>query len=163
MARIQLSKNFYLDEFTRSQTATRHGIEIEVNRGTRLFDNLQRLCQEILQPLRDNLGSVHVTSGYRPPKVNQLIGGATTSRHLRGLAADIVVTGHSPLKVAQWLDRHRMTLPFDYCIHEFGRWVHVSVPPVDERPRYRLLTAYREENGKTRYAAGIHPIDRGKG
>lgn len=157
MQKIQLSKSFYLHEFTRSQIAARHDIEIKVEPESVTFENLRRLCVNVLQPLRDALGPVHVTSGYRPQAVNTLVGGSASSRHMDGLAADIVVEGYTPLQVCQWLEKSG--LPYDQVIHEFGQWTHVSVPHMGRDPRYQLLTAYRIY-GVTKYDAGIRPIRR---
>lgn len=159
MNRIQLSKNFYLDEFTRSETAARHGIEMQVPEDSEVFRNLKRLCQRILQPVRDALGPVHILSGYRPPELNKLLGGSPTSQHCAGLAGDFVVTGHMPLEVAQWIARHPFS-SYDQLIHEFGQWVHVSVPYEHLPHRRELLTAFKAPGRKTTcYVHGIHPID----
>lgn len=163
MSRIQLSTNFYLDEFTRSQTAARHGIDMSVSLGGVVYINLRRLCHRVLQPLRRALGPVHVTSGYRPAKLNRLIGGSATSQHLTGQAADIVVTGCSPLEVAQWLRDN--VKGYDQLIHEFGEWVHVSVPSaaLPTPARMERLTAIKVPRliGKPRtgYVRGIHTIE----
>jgi hypothetical protein len=143
MSRIQLSDNFYLDEFTRSQTASRRGIDMSVGQSTVVYFNLRRLCRRVLQPLRDALGPVHIISGYRPLKLNRLIGGAHTSQHITGQAADIVATGHTPLEVANWLRAH--VTGYDQVIHEFGQWVHVSIPSaaLHEPARRERLTAIK--------------------
>lgn len=162
MNRIQLSQNFYLDEFLRSQVAARQGIEMLPGSDLVLL-NLRRLALEILQPLRDELGPVYITSGYRPPELNRLIGGSAKSRHCLGLAADLVVTGHSPLEVCQWVEQSG--LAFDQCIHEFGRWVHVAAPySAASTAKRELLTATktpRRSDGKlkTKYEYGIHPVE----
>ena len=101
MSRIKLSPNFYLDEFTRSQVAVRHDITISVEPDSLVLENLRRLCVNVLQPLREALGPVHVTSGYRPLAVNILVGGSSRSQHIDGLAADIVVSGYTPFEVCQ--------------------------------------------------------------
>jgi hypothetical protein len=36
---------------------------------------------------------MRVTSGYRCPKLNQAVGGVSTSQHVEGKAADIAVSG----------------------------------------------------------------------
>ena len=153
---LRLSQNFHLEEFTRSQVAARRGLEIIVAPDSPVFQAIERLAVTVLQPLRDALGPVHITSGYRPPEVNRLVGGSPRSQHLQGLAADIVVSGHSPLEVARWI--HAQGLPYDQLIHEFGRWVHVSVAPAGQRPRGVALTAVRRDH-RTVYIDGIHPID----
>lgn len=164
MERIALSKNFYLDEFTRSQTAERLGIDMRVNPAGVVAHNLRRLCVTVLQPLRDALGPVHITSGYRPPKLNRLIGGSPNSQHQYGLAADIVVSGQAPLDVALWLRRHlENDSGYDQLIHEFGRWVHVSVAPLNSSPRVQALTAVkvprRIGRPRTAYVPGLLAVE----
>ena len=102
MKKIQLSPNFYLHEFTRSQAAARHGIDISVAPDSEEFSHLKYLCSVALQPARDALGPIFISSGYRPKELNRAIGGSATSAHVHGCAADISVVGHSPLEVAQW-------------------------------------------------------------
>ena len=156
MKKIPLSPNFSLHEFTRSQAAARHGIDISVAEGDEVFTNLQQLAQTALQPLRDALGPVFIRSGYRPRDLNRAIGGSRTSAHIHGLAADISVVGYSPLEVAQWFAQS--DVPFEQVIHEFGQWVHVSIPKPGQTPRRQLLTAVRTP-GKTRYVLGVMPVE----
>lgn len=85
---MQLSNNFSLGEFTRSDTAKKLGIENECSSVEQVL-NLAYLCHMVLQPLRDRFGPIRITSGYRCPELNRAVGGASNSRHLRGEAADI--------------------------------------------------------------------------
>lgn len=165
MKRIKLSKNFYLDEFTRSQTATRHGITIDVPFGGEIYHNLKNLCEDILQPVRDALGPVHISSGYRPPRVNKLIGGSKTSDHIFGQAADFTVSGYTPFEVALWIERNVDN--YKQLIHEFGRWVHVSVPGLNESIKKSNLTAVKVPakligKARTVYMPGILPLSAAK-
>lgn len=134
---------------------------MSVIEGGVIYSNLRRLCLHTLQPLRDALGPVHVVSGFRPPKLNGLLGGSSTSQHQYGQAADIVVSGHSPLEVACWLRDH--VKAYDQLIHEFGEWVHVSVPGAGKSPRNAPLTAVKVPRriGKPRtvYVPGIHDME----
>lgn len=84
-----MSKNFSIAELCRSTTAERLGID---NTPTReVENNLNMLITQVLQPLRDVYGKpIHVTSGYRSPRLNKAVGGVSTSHHLRGFAADIL-------------------------------------------------------------------------
>ncbi len=156
MSRIQLSRNFFLDEFTQSQTASRIGREIEVTPDGPVHLNLKRLCHEVLQPIRDELGPVHITSGYRPSWLNELIGGSERSAHLKGLAADFVVAGTSPYQVSRFIVQRG--LPVDQVIHEFGRWTHVGIKEISRAIRYQDLTAHRV-GGRTVYTPGIHKLE----
>lgn len=158
----QLSANFTLDEFTRSEVATRYGIDITVQPGSAIHQNLIRLCSTILQPLRDALGPVHVLSGYRPSEVNKMIGGSPTSQHTEGLAADIIVPGKSHMEVSEWIRGH--VLSYDQLILEFGQWVHVSAAPKGRAPRSQSLTAVKVParvigTPRTVYVPGLHDMD----
>jgi uncharacterized protein YcbK (DUF882 family) len=67
------------------------------------------LAQRYLQPLRDAVGPVIITSGYRSEPYNRRVGGAPRSRHVPtsetgAVAADITVPGRSPREVFRLLD-----------------------------------------------------------
>ena len=164
--RIQLSENFFLDEFTRSETAARLGLDNSVQPDGEVFANLRLLCVEVLQPLRDALGPVLVTSGYRSPTLNRLIGGSLASQHCLGCAADIVVPRFSPLYVAHWFDEN-VLIAYDQLIHEFGEWVHVSIAAPNSKVRRQSLTAFKKPNtpfgAKTVYKPGLMSIEEAKG
>lgn len=58
-----------------------------------------------LQQIRDYFGAeVEITSAYRCPAYNGRVGGATGSRHTKGQAADIVVRGVAPRRVAAYAE-----------------------------------------------------------
>jgi uncharacterized protein YcbK (DUF882 family) len=60
---------------------------------------------EVLQQIRDHFGvPITVNSAYRTPNHNKSVGGTATSQHLYGLAADIVVSGIAPAKVAAYAE-----------------------------------------------------------
>ena len=53
-------------------------------------ENLRALVNEVLDPLREAYGKpIRVSSGYRCPRLNTLVGGSPNSQHMRGEAADI--------------------------------------------------------------------------
>ena len=121
----QLSKHFTLEELTFSDAAARHGIDNTPNE--EIIENLKRLCALILEPVRDIVHKpVHVTSGYRSPIVNSLVGSKVTSQHTRGCAADIKVPGVAPEVLMKAIIG--AGLPYEQVILEFQNWVHVSVP-----------------------------------
>ena len=93
---MQLSEHFELAEFLVSETAARRGIANEPT--PEIIDNLRRLCQLVLEPLRVKLvRPVVITSGYRSLALNRAVGGSPTSHHRQGRAADLIVPGMSPL------------------------------------------------------------------
>ena len=143
------TKNFTLHEMLTSQTASRMGFAEQYEPSEKIISNLEALCENVLQPLRDTIKSpVIVSSGYRCLRVNTVIGGAAKSQHLTGHAADIqdFKNGNEFLlrKIVE------LELPFDQLINEFNfDWVHVSFDP--RRDRRQVLEAYRDKNFKTRY------------
>lgn len=151
---MKLSKNFSLHELTKSETALRHDID---NTPTKTeIENIRVLCENILQPVRDRFGPVHVSSGYRHPLVNAKTGGSTKSHHCRGMAADFEVPGMANYDLAAWVAEH---LEFTQCILEFytpgipdSGWVHVAYDPADLKKE--TLTATRK-GGRVVYSAGL--------
>lgn len=56
---------------------------------------------EYLQEIRDWAGKpIVITSAYRNEKYNKKVGGVSGSYHTKGMAADIVISGKTPLEVA---------------------------------------------------------------
>ena len=153
---MQLSENFTLTEFTKSQTGLRLGIDNDPQ-GEHL-ENLRHLVNEIIQPVRSHYGRVMtINSGYRSPALNQAIGGASTSQHCRGEAADIEIPGVPNYDLALYIQQH---CEFDQLILEFytpgiadSGWVHVSLRR-DGKNRKQTLTAMRQK-GKTVYRTGL--------
>lgn len=146
---MNLSPSFSLAEFTRSQTAARKGIDNTPN--TAAIANMESLCVNVLQPLRDYLGKpIRINSGFRCFELNMAIGGSATSQHMEGKASDIDVPGVEPFEVAQIIID--LDLPFDQLIHEFREWVHLSYDP--SRDRRAVLTAQLID-GRTQYTHGL--------
>jgi len=150
---MNLSDNFALAELTRSTYATRHGIN-NVPTDAEVLANLEVLAQGLERIRKIVANPVHITSGYRSPKVNAGIGGSRTSDHMKGLAADIHVKGYSALALAKILADSQDVVGAKQIINEFGQWVHVSFPGVDEPPKGEVLTATRTPTG-TQYTRGL--------
>jgi zinc D-Ala-D-Ala carboxypeptidase len=144
---IQFTKNFSLMELL--LTAHRKFDEEQYNPPTEVIENLRALAVNILQPLRDALGSpVNINSGYRCPSLNKSINGAANSQHMTGQAADIVDFTHGNEYLFKKIKE--LNLPFDQIIDEFDfRWVHVSYDP--KRNRRDVLQARKDAKGKTIY------------
>lgn len=150
-----ISRNFALEEFLISQTAERLGIDMTPDENVR--DHLKILVDSIMQPLRDEVGPLLVSSGYRPPELNSRIGGSKTSAHMYGGACDFRSNLFSPLDLCKKIVE--LDLPYDQVIHEFGRWVHVGIPRIGAPARGQELTASKRVNGSTVYTPGLHKID----
>lgn len=143
-----LSPHFTLEELTISQEAARRGLD---NRPTlEALQNLPKLAQ-LLEAVRMHLGvPVIISSGYRSKAVNDAVGGAPSSQHLLGQAADFIAPGFgSPVTVACHL-QEQASVDFDQLIQE-GAWVHISWAP---QPRRSVLTAHFAASGVT-YTPGL--------
>ena len=87
---LQLSNNFWLSEFTRSFTADNNNIYHQFKIEFNVITNLVYLTSILLQPLREAVGPIRITSGYRCEKVNAIVGGSKKSQHLYGQATDFI-------------------------------------------------------------------------
>ncbi|WP_019501664.1 D-Ala-D-Ala carboxypeptidase family metallohydrolase [Pseudanabaena sp. PCC 6802] len=136
---MQLTTNFTLEEFTRSTTADRLGIDNTPN-ATEIA-NIRLLCTQILQPARSALGPIQISSGFRSDALNRAVGGVSDSAHRLGFAADVVPVNVGTLELAKWIKNNTL---FDQVILEFGtlanpNWIHVSADP---RQRMSVLQAF---------------------
>ena len=161
---MRISKNFTLAELTKSNTATRLGISNTPDKEG--IHKLRLLATELLQPLRNAVGPLRVTSGFRSESLNAAIGGSNKSQHTKCEAVDL-----------QFVKRGRMDnmrifnalisqgLEFDQCILEFGGstahtdsdnpdWIHISWKITGNRKQ--VLVAYKDENNRTKYRAKKH-------
>lgn len=121
-----LSPNFTLEEMVKSQTAERRGIPNvpELHH----IEAMEALCENILQPIRDEFGSFIVSSGFRSAELCLAIGSTINSQHAKGEAADFEVSGIDNADLAMWI---RDNLPFDQLILECytggnSGWIHCS-------------------------------------
>ena len=153
---MNLSANFTLKELTKSDTATRLGLDNTPN--DEALENLKLLCEKVLQPVRDHFGkSVTVNSGYRSPESNAAVGGSKTSDHCKGQACDLEIDGIPNPELAQWIMDN---LEYTQLILEFytpggdpnAGWVHVSYDP--NNLKKQELTAVKVA-GKTQYLQGL--------
>lgn len=125
---------FHLSEFIRSATADRQ--QIDNTPDFTEVENLKRLVDNVLDPLRAQWGKpIIVTSGFRCLALNRAIGGAVSSQHILGQAADIVPQGRKPEDVRRLFKLIQdMKLPFDQLINEqHYSWIHVSYSPRHRR------------------------------
>src|SRR5919108_78947 len=89
----------------------------------RIVRNATWFCEQILEPLRAEVGPVAVHCGYRTPEHNREVGGADDSYHLYAgdhCAADIVPTSGNMQEAFDWL-RLRSNLPFHKVILEHDK------------------------------------------
>ena len=136
---MNLSKSFTLNELTKSQEATRLGIDNTPNEEHIL--NLKLLCENVLQPIRDFYGMpLSVSSGYRSTALCEAIGSSSKSQHTKGQAADFEIFGVANKDLADFVVKN---LDYDQCILEFWNenepnsgWVHCSFNASGNRKQF---------------------------
>ena len=132
---IKLSPHFSLFEMTATSRKVENTPSVEA------IVNLCRLCHEVLEPARKKYGRpIIVTSGYRCTKLNDLVGGVKTSRHLTGQAADLRVESK---ELGRKLFDALKDLPaIDELFYEHkgtASWIHVAWA---EQPRKKINFNY---------------------
>ena len=170
-----LSEHFTLEEMIYSDTAKAKNISNKPSAFHKKI--LKHTCQYLLEPLRKLLNekykeykgkkvkgvNIRITSGYRSPQLNIVIGGATTSGHMKGEAADIEVTivltnGKKEVlpfnelyeDIKGWVKNKELNV--DQCIQEQSgnaKWVHLSLPQQIRDCRKQFL----------KYAFGMYRMD----
>ncbi len=139
-----MTNNFSLAELTKTNTGLPNALP------KHLEGNLRALAENVLQPARDALGAIEVTSCYRSPEVNRKVGGASKSQHVQAQAADLKYSGGNDV-LLEWLLEN---VEYDQIINEYPdangvpSWVHVSYS--EGKNRKQKLKAVKV-NGKTKY------------
>jgi hypothetical protein len=150
---MRLSAHFDLAEFTRSESAKRHGVSNEPT--PEHLENIKVLCEKVLEPIRMKFGPINISSGYRSKTLNHFIGGAVKSDHSVGCAADIDQDGtgseYTNNDVFHYIKNN---LKFKQLIAEFpvnGKlgWVHVSYD--SNNLKNEILIATGKTAGRTNY------------
>lgn len=125
---------FTIEELCRSNTAKQ--LKIDNSPNDQVKKKLQRLIEEILDPVRENYGSpIRVSSGYRCKKLNQVVNGSKTSQHLYGEAADLIPydgdTRRLFFLIKEMMEEGRIEcgqLIWEYGDQRAPKWVHISLP-----------------------------------
>lgn len=155
---MQLSEHFTLADLCYSDTAVRNKVS---NVPTdKEIAKLKLLAENVLEKIWTHYGQrVIINSGYRGPAVNRLVGGASSSQHCKGEAADIEISGLNNYELACWI---RDNLDFDQLILEFATnlspsnpnsgWVHVSLKSengqcVSQRKQVLTINKYGTRSG----------------
>ena len=110
--------------------------------------NMNMLVDNVLDPLREKIGAIRITSGYRTPAYNKQIGGATNSQHCKGEAVDLQPLQTNIEEVFSLIIRE---FPYDQVILEKNnkgsKWIHISYSTTN---RKKAMTA-EVNNGKATY------------
>lgn len=124
---MKLSKNFTLDEMIRTSTGIPN---IPTDKE---IENMRKLVENVLQPLRDHMNRpIIVNSGFRSKEVNKAVGGSKDSGHMSGTAADITMGSKALNRLAY--NYIRDNCEFRQLINEYNySWIHVEYREGDNK------------------------------
>lgn len=140
MLEKQITKNFNLSEFIKSDTADKK--KIDNTPTVKVIENIEELCIKVLQPIRDYWQEpIKISSGFRCKKLNDAVGGAKNSSHLYGAAADFSAKNKKDNKklfdlIKIMMERNIIEvhqLIWEKGTKEYPQWIHISIN-CDERP-----------------------------
>lgn len=116
---MKLTENFNKSEFESKDGATMPPVVL-----TRI-----KILAENLQVLRNHVNkSIIITSGYRSPAHNRRVGGAPSSKHVLGEAADFKIPGMTPREVyLTILELQRQGKMLKGGLHAYSTWVHYDI------------------------------------
>ena len=129
---IRLSVHFKLVEFLNVK-------KYPDNKPTRQdVANMTYGCIMLLEPARQVVGPIIISSGFRNSRVNRLVGGVANSQHLIGQAADI--RPQDPAKFQSLVDFLKTSEYTDQLLTG-STWLHLSWSPF-RPPRHQIRIGY---------------------
>ena len=166
----RLSRHFTVSELTHSKTAIKQSIPNLVTANSSVHEGL-KLVANMLEAVREFGGGFPIkpSSAYRSKALNSVIGGVSSSKHVKGLACDIELPHVSNLTLARWislqpglgikkviLEFHNRGVPSSGWVHvEFDQDLAHSKSPHDAA---ELIRAYRKA-GRKKVHYGHLPTD----
>lgn len=123
-------KYFVFEQFFYSDVADACGIDNvpDVGQNQLIRGNIILLVDNVLDPIREHVElPIIITSGYRCPALNELVGGEGSSQHLTGQAADFTVLGMTMREYKELAYWCADNLDFDQLIvYPARKFIHVS-------------------------------------
>jgi len=126
--------NFQYGELVESAKAVELGIANVPSEAE--WKALETYALFILQPLRNRVGRIKISSGYRCKALNDAIGSSDTSFHRKGCACDLEPQECTLMELLEVV----YTLHFSEIIAEYfpDGWVHVAFLKGDDRRMLKL-------------------------
>lgn len=157
---MKLTEKFTLEQFTRSDIATRFNIKEQYNPDSVVISKLKALCVNLMEPLYDAVklayptAVLNITSGYRCKLVNYKAGGTDNSQHMAGEAADNEMRINDKecnILLAQLV--LNKSIIFDQMILEYGtlnkpEWIHLSWDLDKKTQRNSILRIGHDDTGQ---------------
>jgi len=142
---MNLSLHFTLEELT----FTDHR-EYDNTPNEQELANLKRLAL-FLEEIKKLLGgkAIMVNSAFRSAEVNRAVGSTDKSQHRLGCACDFRVPNMTPDEVVQAITNS--DLQYDQCIREFDRWIHVSIPNIENAKPRKMALIIDKQGTRTYY------------
>lgn len=143
---MKISKNFKLEEFTKSPTADRY--KIDNTPSEEIKNRIIELVEKVMQPIRTKWGkAIIINSGYRCKELNEKVGGSKTSQHMTGYACDFETTNGQNAKLFNMIKEmiENKEIEVDQLIWEYGtkknpNWIHVALHT--DKMRNQILYFY---------------------
>ena len=144
---MQLTEHFSFEELVN----TSHDELLESNRAiAESYMKQLKYVAGTLEEIRAVLGvPLKVTSGFRSPQLNKLVGGSPTSGHTKGLCADVIPLGVNVVEAQKKIIANKDKCPsLKKCILEIvkgSEWLHIETKTEANQPTQFFATT----NGKT--------------
>lgn len=146
---------FTIQQVLASNIATAKGITEQYEPAPQVITNARLLGTRILDKIPY---AFFISSWYRCPRLNKLVGGAKNSQHPEGGTADLDSQDNASNRdIFHFI---RTKCDFDQLIWEFGnslvpQWVHVSYSATGNRND--VLVSYKDPaTGKTKYKPYVY-------
>ncbi len=118
--------NFSWYEFIKSNIGKKLNIE-NFPQDESIWNNIELICKECIQPIRNHFGPIIINSGYRNSILNTAVKGSITSLHLTGQAVDFEPL-NDKIKYVDIIEWIKNNLRFYDIIYEYPPmgWIHIS-------------------------------------
>ncbi|MFA7413153.1 MAG: hypothetical protein WC048_01590 [Rhizobium sp.] len=134
LGRVRLSRNFFFRDFLHSEISNFYAVpNIPEDPGLAIAAGTQ-LCEQLLEPLQQAFGRLHIRSGYRSREVNRYgnryklncsTNAATAADHIWDMRDADGCMGATACVVVPWVwDRHQA--PGDW--RKLAWWIHDHLP-----------------------------------
>jgi hypothetical protein len=136
-----MSKSYFtIQELTYSATAKKYNIDNTPNEIQK--EHLEELISFMNGVRKAWGGAILVSSGFRCEELNEKVGGAKSSGHKYGWAADLIPANNKKLQFFEFFKTYLEDKAFDELIFETNSkgstWVHFALKGKDGRQRRKI-------------------------